>query len=134
MGDSRFKVRICDNRETEFMELEEEETIEARNTTNEARNTTITKQKYMPVKFAKKYLSGAGDKQKILIQGSHGRKWLLGFTHKTEQYPTYFIHFGREGFVDDNDLEEGDVLHFELVDRKNPTLKVNIFHAGDFSG
>ncbi|KAJ4835767.1 hypothetical protein Tsubulata_045761 [Turnera subulata] len=72
--------------------------------------------------------------ERTLIQGSHGRKWLLGITHKNGHYPAYFMNVGFGGFVDENMFGEGDVLQFELVDSKNPTLKVHIFHAQEFSG
>ncbi|KAJ4836452.1 hypothetical protein Tsubulata_023091 [Turnera subulata] len=91
-------------------------------------------QMYVPAKFAKRYLNGVGHQERILIQDSHGRKWLLGFTHKNGHYPAYFLNVGFGEFVEDNMLREGDVLHFELVGSENPALKVHIFHAQEFSG
>ncbi|KAJ4832323.1 hypothetical protein Tsubulata_024878 [Turnera subulata] len=90
-------------------------------------------QMYVPGKFANRYLS-EGHRDRILIQGSHGGEWRLKYTHKSGEYPSNFMNAGFGQFVADSMLREGDVLHFELVDSENPTLKVNIFHAEEFSG
>ncbi|KAJ4836451.1 hypothetical protein Tsubulata_023090 [Turnera subulata] len=117
--------------------IQEAEKIEAHNPCflHLLSNHDMTKyQMSVPGKFAYRYLSEAGHRDRILIQGSHGGEWRLGYTHKRGEYPSYFMNLGFGQFVADNMLREGDVLHFELVDRENPTLKVNIFHANEFSG
>ncbi|KAJ4826795.1 hypothetical protein Tsubulata_036572 [Turnera subulata] len=92
-------------------------------------------QMYVPLKFARRYLSRVGHLERIVIHGSCGRKWVFRFYHlKYGGDLHYSLTAGFQGFFEDNMLEAGDVLHFELVDSENPGLKVHIFHAQDFAG
>ncbi|KAJ4827436.1 hypothetical protein Tsubulata_011089 [Turnera subulata] len=86
---------------------------------------------YVPTKFAEKYLSGVGDRDKIQIYGSNGGEWQLQFSRREGKYRAYFMNVGRSEFTWENDLGIGDVLVFEVVNGEDAALKMTIFHADE---
>ncbi|GMJ06850.1 REPRODUCTIVE MERISTEM 39, REDUCED VERNALIZATION RESPONSE 1 [Hibiscus trionum] len=79
---------------------------------------------HLPRCFAQKYLNGVDGI--MTLQVSEGKKWPVQCV-----YCNGNLRFskGWSEFVLDNNLEEGDVCIFEVINRKEMVLKVTIFRA-----
>ncbi|KAE8711730.1 B3 domain-containing protein REM19 [Hibiscus syriacus] len=79
---------------------------------------------HLPRCFAQKYLNGVDGV--ITLQVSDGEKWPVQCVYGNNNLK---FSKGWAEFVMDNDLDEGDVCIFELINTKEIVLKVTIFRA-----
>ena len=79
----------------------------------------------MPWRFAEKYLSGV--QKFITLEASDGKQWSVRCISSGEGHVK--LSKGWTEFVKDNNLEEGDVCVFELVNLEDVVLKVSIFRV-----
>ncbi|KAI9182213.1 hypothetical protein LWI28_023175 [Acer negundo] len=82
---------------------------------------------YIPVKFARKYLSR--DAKIIKLQVSDGREWPVQLFWR--QNGSGDLVTGWPAFSKENNLEDGDVCLFELIRTDDFLLKVSVFHSCD---
>ncbi|RVW58385.1 B3 domain-containing transcription factor VRN1 [Vitis vinifera] len=81
---------------------------------------------HMPSRFAEKYLNGVS--KFIKLQTSDGKQWHVRCLSGESRVK---LSKGWTEFVKDNNLEEGDVCVFELINMENVVLKVSIFRVLD---
>ncbi|GMJ06849.1 REPRODUCTIVE MERISTEM 39, REDUCED VERNALIZATION RESPONSE 1 [Hibiscus trionum] len=79
---------------------------------------------YLPSSFAKKYLSGLSGF--IKLQLPDGRQWSVQCLYRGGKAK---FSRGWYEFISDNNLEEGDVCIFELLQSREFVLKVTIFRV-----
>ncbi|KAI3844495.1 hypothetical protein MKW92_036506 [Papaver armeniacum] len=85
----------------------------------------------MPAQFAKTFLTKQS--QIVTLRVSDGRMWHVQCNTSTSlKYQAYLLK-GWYEFVLGNHLKEGDVCVFELVDKDNLELNVNIFRVNSTS-
>eukprot|EP00268_Persea_americana_P018357 TRINITY_DN19129_c0_g1_i3.p1 TRINITY_DN19129_c0_g1~~TRINITY_DN19129_c0_g1_i3.p1 ORF type:complete len:480 (+),score=94.54 TRINITY_DN19129_c0_g1_i3:288-1727(+) len=77
----------------------------------------------VPTNFAEKHFSGR--ERYICLESSDGRKWSVGCLYRPRR--ALFLSGGWSAFLFDNNIEEGDVCAFELVNRKENALKVTVY-------
>ncbi|MCL7042917.1 hypothetical protein MKW94_030797 [Papaver nudicaule] len=81
---------------------------------------------WVPAVFATSYLANL-TRMVITLRISRNKTWEVGYVSRT---PTQrWISQGWRKFVVDNDLKEGDICIFELVERKKLQMNVHIFHC-----
>ncbi|KAJ4843961.1 hypothetical protein Tsubulata_021353 [Turnera subulata] len=83
----------------------------------------------VPVKFAETYLT-EGDNDTVQIESLEGRQWDLGLCYARGRYT---LRVGWAEFARDNHLKAGDVLVFELLNRRHVALQCTIFRAGSMT-
>ncbi|KAJ4838778.1 hypothetical protein Tsubulata_048804 [Turnera subulata] len=85
---------------------------------------------YVPQKFAETYLTEEGDNDTVQIESSEGRQWdvVLHYAKGRNSLSVGWANFAR-----DNHLKAGDVLVFELLNRRHVALQCTIFRAGSMS-
>lgn len=81
---------------------------------------------HMPSRFAEKYLNGVS--KFIKLQTSDGKQWHVRCLSGESRVK---LSKGWTEFVKDNNLEEGDVCVFELINMEDVVLKVSIFRVLD---
>ena len=82
----------------------------------------------MPAGFALKYLPS----ESIKLQNSEGRQWPARCFYREGSGAGRSIGKGWATFSKENDLEEGDVIVFELIDRNTLVLEASIFRMVEF--
>lgn len=82
----------------------------------------------LPPPFAKEYLHG--QPHSIQLEVSDGRRWTVHCTHTKAGYVRRLTR-GWNQFVNDNNLGEGDVCVFELIQVQDIVLKVSIFGVNE---
>ncbi|XP_065636659.1 B3 domain-containing transcription factor VRN1 isoform X1 [Quercus suber] len=85
---------------------------------------------YVPAGFAMKYLPS----ESIALQDSNGKRFPARCFDREGSGAGRSIGKGWATFAREHDLEEGDVLVFELINREAIVLEVHIFRAIDYSG
>uniref|UniRef100_A0A2N9EQV8 TF-B3 domain-containing protein n=1 Tax=Fagus sylvatica TaxID=28930 RepID=A0A2N9EQV8_FAGSY len=83
---------------------------------------------YVPAGFALKYLPS----ESIKLQNSDGKQWPARCFYREGSGAGRSIGKGWATFSKENDLEEGDVVVFELIDRNTLVLEVSIFRMVEF--
>lgn len=78
---------------------------------------------YVPLEFAQRHLSDAP--RCIKLQVSDGREWPIQINRNQCRYLS--ISKGWNEFSQENNLKEGDVCVFELINKEKFVLKVAIF-------
>jgi hypothetical protein len=81
---------------------------------------------YVPVRFAKKHLVG---RPFVSLHTCDGKQWHARCSHFCASRSTCYITDGWNEFRRDNNLEEGDVRVFQLIERNPVVLYVSIFHV-----
>lgn len=77
----------------------------------------------VPTNFAEKHFSGL--ERYVCLESSDGRKWSVGCLYRPRR--ALFLSGGWSAFLLDNNIEEGDVCAFELVNREDNVLKVTVY-------
>lgn len=77
----------------------------------------------LPARFAKKYLHGVSES--IQLEVSSGKQWTVHCVRING--PVRCLGSGWRRFAKDNNLREGDVCVFELIQVEDVVLKVSIF-------
>jgi hypothetical protein len=85
---------------------------------------------YVPVEFARKYLSGH---RFVKLETCDGKQWRARCSEHRGGSSKTAKTVGWCQFCRDNKLEKGDVCVFELIKRKPVVLKVSIFHPVDYA-
>ncbi|XP_059668853.1 B3 domain-containing protein REM19-like [Cornus florida] len=89
----------------------------------------------IPVEFAMKIKYLLGVSEIVKLQVSDGREWCVRFIHACGHGGHGSkISKGWITFVKENNLVEGDICVFELVEVKDVVLKVSIFHIAEYAG
>ena len=85
----------------------------------------------MPADFSRKYLLSSS--KLITLEAPNGDQCIVSCNDNRRSY-SKAIGKGWPGFLKDNDLEEGDVCVFELINKKIIVLKVWMFRVADYAG
>ncbi|POO03196.1 B3 DNA binding domain containing protein [Trema orientale] len=91
---------------------------------------------YVPADFSKKYLRTSSEL--ITLEAPNGDQCIVSCTCNASKPSSSSsakrIIRGWCGFFRENDLEEGDVCVFELINRRNIVLKVWIYRVANYAG
>ena len=77
----------------------------------------------MPDSYARAYM---GKVDCVTLQGGNGKRWLVN-CNTSESRPAVRLRGGWIEFAMANNLKEGDVCVFELIQQKDLVFKVTIF-------
>lgn len=83
----------------------------------------------VPAEFVKKYMLSCSEF--IQLEGFTGKQWPVRCKSRTDSRMNKRIARGMRSFMVDNNLKEGDVCVFELIEKKGNLLKVSIHHAAE---
>ncbi|KAI8569371.1 hypothetical protein RHMOL_Rhmol02G0273600 [Rhododendron molle] len=81
----------------------------------------------LPARFAKKYLHGVSESIQLEVSG--GKQWTVHCVRING--PVRCLGSGWRRFAKDNNLREGDVCVFELIQVEDVVLKVSIFRISE---
>lgn len=86
----------------------------------------------MPGGFAAKYIRSCP--KLVKLEAFNGKQWSMGCNVVSGSRRTKRLTKGWAAFRDDNNLEEGDVIVFELTKgkQKDVVLKFSVYHAAEY--